>query len=256
MIRHASGFAAGFTAPWRGLAMIVSESRIRSFAVFPFLAVVVVLAVGLSIGLPLVTGWVSPIVSWVLSLLASVGLATNAGAATALEWALSIFIWPALVVGLLALLWLIARLISAPFLALLSERVLMVQGAIDPKPFRLFQWLRTQFKLIRISLQRSLLLGAVSLVLVLISLVPGLGLLTSVALLVVLAFDVADFALEALELDLQDRVKFYRANFSVFLGLGLMLGLVFLVPGLNFFLLPASVVGASDIVCKRRPEKI
>jgi uncharacterized protein involved in cysteine biosynthesis len=49
-------------------------------------------------------------------------------------------------------------------------------------------------------------------------------------------------------LDSATRFAFFRQHFAVFVGLGVSLGLVFLIPGLNFFVLPASVAGGADLV--------
>jgi uncharacterized protein involved in cysteine biosynthesis len=68
--------------------------------------------------------------------------------------------------------------------------------------------------------------------------------------LILIGYDVTDYALEALQWSWERRVKFFRENFPAFIGLGAALGLVFLIPGLNFFLLPASVAGAAELVRK------
>jgi uncharacterized protein involved in cysteine biosynthesis len=99
-----------------------------------------------------------------------------------------------------------------------------------------------------VSVLRGFLFGLLGAVLFVFSFVPGLGLLTGFCFLVLVAFDICDYALEALQMNLSERIYFFRRHIAVMVGLGAIMGLVFLVPGLNFFLFPAAVAGAADVV--------
>jgi uncharacterized protein involved in cysteine biosynthesis len=80
--------------------------------------------------------------------------------------------------------------------------------------------------------------------------IPIFSTLAGICFLMLAAADISDYALEVLELKLSQRVRFFLDHFAVFLGFGMTMGVVFLIPGLNFFLLPASVAGASELVSR------
>lgn len=245
MIRHVNGFAQGFLIPWKGLGLIYSDARIARFAALPVLVTILLFGTGLAFGLPLITGWVPVIAAW---LLGAFGVAAATTGGSILSWILPIALWPALAIGLCLVIWMIARILVGPFFTLLAEAVLVSTGALEKKPFDVVSWTATNVRMFRVSLVRALVFGFFGLVLLVLSLIPVIGLVAGVTMLVILAFDLADYALEAYEWGFRQRITFYRRHFMVFFGFALMLGLVFLIPGLNFFLLPASVAGASDVV--------
>ena len=245
MNRFARGLVAGFLIPWRGLGLIFSDRRIARFAILPIVATILFLGTGLAIGLPIITGWVTPIATWIV---VHLGIASTSVTASVLGFLLPIAIWPTLAIGVCLIAWILARVAVGPLFILLAEAVLVSGGTLEKKDFQLIEWTATNVRMIRVSLARALLLGSFGFVCLLVSLIPGIGVVGALALLILLATDLMDYALEALEWDFQQRMSLYRRHFSVFLGFGLILGLVFLIPGLNFFLLPASVAGASDVV--------
>ncbi len=142
----------------------------------------------------------------------------------------------------------LTRLIASPFYGLLAERVLMKQGVLAEGKTSAGHWVLGRFRMTRGAFVKAVLFLIIGLILGLLSFVPGVGLFTAFAFLVLLAYDVVDYALEAMAWKSARRLVFFREHFAVFLGLGTALGLVFLIPGLNFFVLPASVAGGSDLV--------
>jgi uncharacterized protein involved in cysteine biosynthesis len=245
MIRHARGAVSGFLIPWRGLGLIFSDARIARFAALPFLVTILFFGTGLAFGLHLISGWVTPLTTWLIGVF---GIASASNAAAILGWLLPIALWPTLAIGLCLSIWMVVRIVVGPLFTLLAEAVLVSTGGLEKKSFDLVDWTATNVRMFRVSLVRTLIFGIIGFGLVVLSLIPGVGLLAAVAMLVILAFDLADYALEAYEWGFRERIAFYRRHFSVFFGFACILGLVFLIPGLNFFLLPASVAGASDVV--------
>ncbi|MES2965155.1 MAG: EI24 domain-containing protein [Bdellovibrionota bacterium] len=245
MIRHAKGALAGFFIPWTGLGLIFSDKRIARFALLPFVVTIVFFGTGLAFGLTLISGWVTPLTTWLIGVF---GIASASQGAAILSWLLPIALWPTLAIALCLLIWMVVRVVVGPLFTLLAEAVLVSTGGLAKKEFSFVDWTATNVRMFRVSIVRMAIFGTIGFVLVVLSLIPGVGLLAAVAMLHILAFDLADYALEAYEWGLRKRIAFYRRHFSVFFGLACVLGLVFLIPGLNFFLLPASVAGASDVV--------
>lgn len=249
MISFARKFWLGFMTPLAGLNLIVSSHRIRRLAILPFFLTLIVFVVGLALGLPFITSLVAPFTAWIVSLFK---VKPTSDTALWMSWVLPVLIWPALAVALLYILVVVTRLFVSPFYSLLSEKVLVVRGVLQPEKFRLVPWVSSNFKMLRVSLLKAFLFSAVGLILTVLSFIPGVGLITAFGFMVLIAYDVTDYALEALQWNVPQRFDFFKRHFPAFIGLGAALGLVFLIPGLNFFLLPASVAGAADLVRRLR----
>lgn len=244
-MRLLAKLVAGFLAPIVGATLIVRHRELRRLALLPFLLTLVVFVFGLAIGLPFITMSVVPFTKTLL------GWTGWRAASTPGEWVttlLPFLIWPALALALIYILLTITRLIAAPLYSLLAERVLMKQGVLAEEKLDTMSWMRRQVRMARVALLKTALFLVLGVILAVLSFIPGLGLLTSFVFLILLAYDVVDYSLEAMAWDSGRRVEFFRRHFAVFLGLGVSLGLVFLIPGLNFFVLPASVVGGADLV--------
>jgi uncharacterized protein involved in cysteine biosynthesis len=238
-------FTSGFLSPLVGASLLVTNRTLRRLAFLPFVATVFVFVFGLSLGLPLITSAVTPFTQ---RLLAFFGVRLSSSNGVVLSTIIPFLIWPALALALFYILMTLTRLIASPFYGLLAERVLMKQGLLKDEKIKAGDWLQKQIRITRAAVIKAGLFLIIGLVLGLLSFIPGVGLFTAFAFLILLAYDVVDYALEALAWSYEMRVAYFREHFAVFLGLGVSLGLVLLIPGLNFFVLPASVAGASDLV--------
>jgi hypothetical protein len=56
--------------------------------------------------------------------------------------------------------------------------------------------------------------------------------------------------MEALRMDLSERIAFFRKFMPEYLGMASALGLCGLIPGLIILLMPLSIIGATDVVAK------
>jgi CysZ protein len=247
-MRFLSKLVSGFLSPLIGASLIVTHRSLRRLALLPFLITVFIFVFGLAAGLPFITSMVAPFTK---ALLGWLPLRPHSTGATVLSSVVPFLIWPALALALIYILLTITRLVASPLYGLLAERVLMKQGVLSEERIDTMRWVRRQARATRAALLKAALFLVLSVILALLSFIPGLGLFTSFAFLVLLAYDVVDYALEAMALSYEQRVDFFRQHFAVFLGLGAALGLVFLIPGLNFFVLPAAVAGGSDLVRRR-----
>jgi uncharacterized protein involved in cysteine biosynthesis len=245
MISTLDRLTTGFLVPARGLNIIMTHSRVRRLAVLPFFLTVVIFVVGVTWSFPVLTELVS---SFTTKVIAIIGVAKTSSFASALSWIIPIMTWPVVIFAALYMIFILTRIAVAPLYALLAERVLIEKGALPESPFRFGVWLATSVRMFGVSVLRGFLFGLLGAVLFVFSFVPGLGLLTGFCFLVLVAFDICDYALEALQMNLSERIYFFRRHIAVMVGLGAIMGLVFLVPGLNFFLFPAAVAGAADVV--------
>lgn len=257
MIRAVRKFIWGLLSPISGVALILESKRVRRLAIVPFILTILVFVVGLATGLPFITGLVAPFTENIVSFVASLfGMKPSSDFAVALSWLLPVLIWPSLALALLYVLILLTRVVAAPFYSMLAERVLIERAGLEGGKFQLIPWARLTFRMTGVSVIKAFLFSIVALVLTVLSFIPGVGVITGFGFVLLIAYDISDYALEARQLGLSDRLAFFRRHFFAFLGLGLGLSLVFLIPGLNFFLLPASVVGAADLVRKLEPIRL
>ncbi len=240
-----SEFTTGLLAPWRGTELILSKPRVLRFAILPFIITTIVFLAGLGWGFSLLAGWIPSIATMMMGWF---GMDPTSFGSTFLYWTIIIAAWPFALFALVYFLFLLARLIAAPFYALLAEQVLIETGALADRPFQFGEWLRVNARLFGVALVKVGFFALIGIVLFILSFIPGLGLLTGFGFLLIAAYDIIDISLEALQLGFRQRFQFFRARMPAFLGFACVLGLVFLVPGLNFFLFPAAVAGGSDVV--------
>jgi uncharacterized protein involved in cysteine biosynthesis len=240
-------FRTGFSAPLRGLELIFANPRVRHAAIIPFALVLFTFMIGIFFGLQalyLLIPWLAN-----TAIIAS-GITTATFGASVIYYVLISIAAPVGVFALLFMLYLISQLIAAPFYAILAERVLIEKGLIPDRPFRFKEWANVSAHLFAVSLGKVVIFGAAAAVLFIISFIPGLGILSAFGFLLMTAFDVVDISLEALRMGLKERMRFFRAELPAFVGLACTLGLVFLIPGLNFLLFPASIAGAHGIIAQ------
>lgn len=242
-------FSIGVSVPFKGVERIFANPKIRHAAVIPFMVVLVVFLIGAVTGLPLLF----EVVPWVAhATVEAVGVAAGSAGATGLYWLFILLTTPVAVFSLLLVLFLLSQLVAAPFYALLAERSLQQAGLHREVPFGLWRWLKTNLHLFLIAIGKVAVYVVLGVSLLIVSLIPGVGVIGAFGLLLMAAFDIVDFSLEAMQLGLRERLRFFQEEFFAISGLAAILGLVFLVPGLNFFLFPASIVGSSEIIARSR----
>jgi len=254
-VRTAAGdFMTGLMVPLRGIELIFTRPRIRHAAIIPFIVVLAVFLIGTVVGLPFLFQLVPALAH---AALAFAGVATASGGeltsfAAVLYWVLVLISLPVGVFALLFVLFLVSQLIAAPFYAILAERVLVETGMKADQTFRPGAWLLTNLRLFGVALVKVSIFAVLGGALFLFSLIPGLGLFAAFGLLMMTAYDIADVSFEALEMGLRERFRFFRDEIAAFAGLAAGLGLVFMIPGLNFFLFPAAIAGTSAILARAR----
>ncbi|MDZ4660279.1 MAG: EI24 domain-containing protein [Pseudomonadota bacterium] len=237
-------FSSGFAAPLKGIVFIFKNPSLWIWALLPFFLNAVLVVVSFS--------WAfQNLADMVFSVLAFLGFSVHSGVfAWMLFYFFKILLWIIFFIFLSFVAYLFGQIISSPFSAVLSEKSLIKLNVIKDRPFLLKIWLATSIKMMRISLVKGVLFLLIGVVLFFAGMIPVINILVPFAVLLTIAFDSADYSFENLHMTLRERLAFFRKNFSIFAGYSMALGIVLFVPGLNFFLFPASVVGSSLLIAQ------
>ena len=141
--------------------------------------------------------------------------------------------------------FLIASVIASPFYAVIAEKVLVHRGLLRDEGGSIFAQFKRNLQMIAVSLLRLFLLLFVGLFLFIFSFLPGVNLLTSYFAFIIMALDTADYSMETMGLSLSERIGYFKNNFSEFAGMGLIVGLTALIPGLILLVMPYAVIGSA-----------
>lgn len=242
-----SRFAIGFSSFFRGAGLLARSPRLWPFAVTPFLIGSVLLVWGLVWAFSNLGGLVS---GWVMG----TEFAPEAIRGI-LRWVVLILIWPVAFIGLFYMTFLVTKVIAAPFHALLAERALIELKGIEDRPFVVREWLKISVRMFWVSLLKAFLFAVLGAILLLASFIPVVNLFAAFGFLLIVAFDCADYSFEARQMGLRERLRYFRSNLWYFFGFASSLGLVFFIPGFNFFMFPAAVAGGSDLVTSIASER-
>ncbi|HEX4924162.1 MAG TPA: EI24 domain-containing protein [Bdellovibrionales bacterium] len=235
-------FLKGFRAPFSGFRLMISDPSLWRLATIPYIIDLVLFSVGVYYGQKYIPGIVSAYVKnqtlWQQFLYYPV---------LALTFIVSFIL-------LFTCVFFLTNLIAAPFNAVLAERTLIIEKALSEKRFQVGRWIKVSGRMLLVSLMKAAIFVSVGVVLFFFGLVPGLNVAAAFAGLLIMSFDCADYSFESFEMGLRERLRFHRSHLAEFSGFGCALGLTFLIPGLNFLLYPATVVGAAQLVADIRRQ--
>lgn len=231
-----NGFFKGGGFWWRGWMYLITRPKLLILALIPLF-----LAILLTVGL---TGLVfAQLPSWVRAL-------TEIAIGSGPEWLSNIFYYSVVIFGSLVVVvgfiyvgYILNMLLASPFYSLLVERVLVNAGA-PVKPFGLGHALR----MVRVSLVKAVIFLCLGLMIFIMSLVPGLNVVALSCTVLLFAFDLADYAFEALGWNFRTRLNFMKNHRMIWAGMAVGLGLTFIVPGLTLLILPGAVTGAALVI--------
>jgi CysZ protein len=159
--------------------------------------------------------------------------------------------------------YLAATAISAPFLDALSRRVEAIEAGdiLESEESGWRALIAEGRRAIAGELQRTFSFFALWLAIFGVGvIVPGAQLIASPALLlltiVFIPLDYAGYTLDRRQVPFRERRVWLRANLKLMLGFGSIGFLSGLVPGLNFVLIPALVVGGTLLVLRHPPSRV
>lgn len=251
MIKPLKELTLGFRSLLAGLHLIGRNPKILKWAILPFILDVIILVAVFALGGGRIGKWVDEAISWAFS-------DPSGSWWPFVYWPLFIFCWLTFFVVLFFFGYVLANLLASPLNSLLAEKTLEELQVIQKKPFRLRHWLKLSAKMMWTSLLKAVLFLFIGGFFFLLSFIPGIGVLASFGLVMIMSFDSVDYSFEIMGYNLQQRLRFFRQNIFFFVGSGLAIGLTLLVPGLNFLLFPAAVVGSAELLhqCLKSNERI
>ncbi len=228
-------FWAGASAILRGVKLLIVTPWLWKYALAPAVLTFVSFAWlvwwFVTSGYDLAVGWSQ---SWAGETGALVAGFMTAGIVVAAGLLVFYVAFPALV-----------RIVAAPFLALLAERVYVrVTGHAAPTMAanRLVRWVWLPIRdaVVIVSIRLVITLFALPL-----NLIPAAGQIAFFTVLLPLeGMDLLDVGMSARAVPLGERLRFVRKNLAAASGLGLGSAGVLFVPIMNVFFLPALIVGA------------
>lgn len=229
----------------RGWQHILSRRPLMTIAIFPFFLVFLA-AIGLGVLL-----WVY-VPSWVYAVM--MGLGFSEGFWYQLLYYLALIsIALVSVIGSVYIVYVLQQLLAIPFYSLLAERTLIGVGkkADTKMAFRI--WAAHNFRMLRISLIKLLVVLPAALLFLVFSFVPLLNLFAVVGVLLILSSDAMDYSHEAMGWGFRQRMEYYKRHWKQWFGMAAGLALTLPLPGLTLLAIPGAVVGAALIV---KNEKI
>ena len=240
------GPIAGLVAPLKALGFVISHPRLWWLTITPFL---------INLGLFALFFWLTytRFDAWVRSLL-PVG--------EGWWWQLLLYLLIVLVVLLLLivevyLFAVLGRIVAAPFLELLTQKVETLARPEAGKPPEI-GLLKSIWRVALQESKRVLIYLAVMLPLLLLNFIPGLGnlLYAALAWLVTsffLAGEFLDYPLERRGFSLGEKMRYTRSLGITGIGFGAAVFIMGLVPILNLALLPLAAVGGTLLFLDRPP---
>lgn len=239
MITSFARFLIGFGMFFRGVRLLARAPKLWPFAIAPFLIGTAVLIAGMVWAF----GNVGPMISaWAVGIEAAPEFLRSA-----LHWAVLLLMWPIALVAVLYGSYILTKVIGSPFHALLAERALIALGDIEDKPFQMIPWLRVSARMLLVSLLKTLLFAVLGATLFVATWIPIVNIFAAFGFLLIVSFDCVDYSFEAKQMGFRGRLRYFRDNLPYFCGFAVSLGLVFFIPGFNFFLFPAAVTGGSEL---------
>jgi len=235
-----SQFLSGFFAPWRGAKLILDSKRLMAVAALPALINTVIYLLILW----LFGGWLFGVAtSWASSL-------SSVFFVLAMIAVLFFFLLLIAIDGLMIAL--LARIFAAPFndpLALATEKHLGIHTQKDKEGGPVKQVFSTTVDIL-LEVKKVGILGAFAIVVSLLSLIPGVAIVTWPIASFFLSIDFLDYPLARRGYGIKSQFAYHRAHWSASLGFGVSLSLVVPVPILGFFFLPLAVVGGTELFSK------
>ncbi|MCB9025710.1 MAG: EI24 domain-containing protein [Bdellovibrionaceae bacterium] len=233
-----SEYTKGLKFIFSGFKVILTDKSLWLWAMAPIIIDLTLLIYLLNIGLSYLTVWVVGALSFIFTDPSGVLYSI-------LYYPLYIFFAIGFTVIIVFAIYLIGTVIASPFNSVIAEKVLVGRGVLRDRPFQFSRWIKTSIKMMMTSLLRVLIFAFIGIFLFVFTFIPGLNLLSSFFAFIVLAFDNMDYSYEAMEYRLTERLSHLKQNALLYSGMGSIIGLTLLIPGLTLILMPFLVAGAA-----------
>lgn len=253
----------GFRLPLEGGRMLLRERKLWGPAAAPIAFSLAAFAIAAG----LVFGYAGELYDWVTFWMPQLEAARWyawlwIGPAKGLFGLLGVVLFIALAGLVLVAAFLVANVLAAPFLDVLSYRVELIEaGAVnEAESAGLLGSLADVLRALREELRRTgFFLGVVGVLAALGFVIPGAQIVTGPAILVFSIFflplDYASYALDRRRLSFRDKREWLLSNKPVVSGFGVAAFLTCLVPGLNFIAMPLLVAGGTLLALRHAPDR-
>ncbi|OQW50524.1 MAG: hypothetical protein A4S09_01655 [Proteobacteria bacterium SG_bin7] len=240
----------GFISPLVGLRYLKNHPKLLGLAAVPFLANILVVVFGLT--------FIINNSYFISDLVTKYGFAADGGwLFWILHSALVVLAWITLIVFVTIAGYFSGQLFASPFSSLLAERTLVSCGGMTDRPFKFSSWMSLSLRMLKVTFIKATVFLFIGTILFFLSFWPPITIFCHMGILLMLAFDCADYSFESLGFSFGQRLSFFATNIFSFIGLASSIGIILLVPGLNFFIFPASLVGITLLVGDiRKPEVV
>lgn len=235
-----TGLFQGFSYVFKGLSLII-QPNIRPFVLVPLVINSVLFAGGIWLAKVQLDYWMAHLLPNWLSWL---------------EWVL----WPVFTLLIFFVVFyvftIVANILAAPFNAVLAERV---EARLKGLPVPAFAGYKSLPALVirtfRSELSKLWYMGKWFVLLLLITLIPGINVIAPVAWTVfgawMLAIEYADYPMGNHNLFFKDELATLRQFRAEALGFGWLLSVLTSIPVLNFLSMPVGVAGATALWVQR-----
>lgn len=149
---------------------------------------------------------------------------------------------------LIVFLFLSSNLLAIPFNAIIAEKTMSLVGGDYFEPKTKAEWLKFNASMLMTGLVKTLLVLILGVFVFVLSFIPFVGPVASFFSIFVLAFDSCDYGLELKNKKLKQRMDFIKKYFWELSGYTTVMAVTFLIPGLNFFLLPVFITAGTNFV--------
>jgi uncharacterized protein involved in cysteine biosynthesis len=232
--------ASGFSIYFRGMKLWATQRELLRLSAIPFFIDLVCLALGFYFTITRLPGVVAKIVH-----------------APEL-WYQYVFYYLVLLITSLSLFFIVifvvfifANLLTFPFNDLLAERTLRILSAFpegETNNGRLRSWLRKSVTNSSAMAKKTLILLIVGGVMMVSTLLPGLGFLAALVGVFLMAFDRVDSSFDHFQWPLRRRIDFVKEHFLEMIGFAGALGLTTAIPVINILVMSGSVVAGATLV--------
>ncbi len=239
MSNKINDFLLGFFCPLRGIKLILTVPKLKYYVLAPVIVYFLVFW-GL---LGVASSWINELRLFMLVFFDMTGFWMSV-----LSFFTQMVAWFVTIVFSFYLVVLLSGVIASPFYSIIVEKIIRSLGTNEGSSVGFKQMLLLSLKMFNISLIRMMIMLVVSVIFLVLSFVPLVNIIIPVFLILILTMDCVDYSFEVLLFSLKNRFSFFFSHFSAFAGMSLSLGLVMILPGINFLLFPAFVAGGAELV--------
>lgn len=230
-----------------GLKEILSRPKLILLCMAPLIVDLVLFAIGFTYGTPILHAALDNAMAWIFS-------SSDTFWFQMAYYPMLILFWLVFLVSLTTSVYLLASVIASPFNALIAENILVHRKLMSPIKMGFVKFIGFSLRMITIAALRAVILIFLSVLVFILSFLPGVNLLSSYFAAVIISFDAADYTLELKNYGLRQRFMTLRTLLPEYLGMGLVVILTLLIPGLVLLLMPVIVSGATIVIGKALQE--